>query len=325
MAGGPSTPAFVIAVAAAGSMGFLAAGYQSPESLTAHIAAVRASGAPFGVNVFAPNPVDIELACFRRYAAQIQPDAQRYGLDLSEATPRADDDDWAAKIDVLTRDPVPVVSFTFGLPDARVVDALRRAGSRVVLTVTSAAEADAAASLGPAALVVQCAAAGGHSGTWTPGNPPEPLPLPELLAAVRGRTTVPLLAAGGIGSSVDVAAALRAGASAVLVGTALARTDESGATATYKAALGDQGRGDTVVTRAFTGRPARAVRNEFTDRHTATAPLGYPALHYLTSPLRAAAHAAGDPERVNLWAGAGYRHARTGPVADMVKKLTRDL
>jgi NAD(P)H-dependent flavin oxidoreductase YrpB (nitropropane dioxygenase family) len=76
-----------------------------------------------------------------------------------------------------------------------------------------------------------------------------------------------------------------------------------------------------VLTHAFTGRPARGLRNEFTDRFAGLAPYGYPALHHLTSPLRRAAAAAGDPERLHLWAGAGYRYATEEPAGAILARL----
>jgi pyruvate/2-oxoglutarate dehydrogenase complex dihydrolipoamide acyltransferase (E2) component len=119
---------------------------------------------------------------------------------------------------------------------------------------------------------------------------------------------LPLIAVGGLATPADVAAAVHAGADAVAVGTVLLRSNEAGTTAAHKAALADPARTTTVLTRAFTGRPARALRNEFIGRYGHLAPFGYPAVHHLTSPLRKAAAAAGDPERMHLWAGTGRRH-----------------
>ena len=87
MAGGPSTPALVMAAARAGGIGFLAAGYQEPQALADQIAAVRSAGAPYGVNLFAPNPVPVDAGAFRRYADAIQPEADRYGIDLAGFDP----------------------------------------------------------------------------------------------------------------------------------------------------------------------------------------------------------------------------------------------
>ncbi|HEV2360075.1 MAG TPA: nitronate monooxygenase, partial [Acidimicrobiales bacterium] len=159
------------------------------------------------------------------------------------------------------------------------------------------------------ALAVQGQEAGGHYGTFTPDVLPEPTPLAELLGRVGAAVRMPLLAAGGVGSAADVKSLLGAGAAGVAVGTALLLTDESGASATYKTALRSGGDRETVVTRAFSGRPARALRGSFTDRFTAVAPSGYPAIHHLTSPLRRAAAAAGDGERINVWAGTGHAQA----------------
>jgi nitronate monooxygenase len=75
------------------------------------------------------------------------------------------------------------------------------------------------------------------------------------------------------------------------------------------------------VTRAFTGQPARALRNRFTDAYTALAPIGYPAVHHLTAPIRAAAAARDDAGALNLWAGTGFAAARPAPLADLIGTL----
>jgi NAD(P)H-dependent flavin oxidoreductase YrpB (nitropropane dioxygenase family) len=110
-----------------------------------------------------------------------------------------------------------------------------------------------------------------------------------------------------------------------MVGTALLRTDEAGTTATHRAALADPAARETVVTRVFTGRFARSLRNDFIDRYDSIAPAGYPAIHHLTSPLRKAAAAAGDPERLHLWAGTGYRQSTDGPAAAVLTRLAERL
>jgi NAD(P)H-dependent flavin oxidoreductase YrpB (nitropropane dioxygenase family) len=321
MAGGATTAALVAEAARAGSLGFLAAGYKAPDLLRQQIAEVREQTPVFGVNLFAPNPVPVDTAEFRRYAAAIQAEADQYGLRLDEAIPVEDDDAWAAKADLLVGEPVPVVSCTFGIPDRSVVAALKRAGTLVIHTVTTTAEARLAAEAGAEVLVVQAAAAGAHSGTLTPQRMPEEVPLPALVAAVVRETGLPVIAAGGLSTPAEVAAALHGGADAVMVGTALLRSDESGASAVHKAALADPGRGPTVLTRAFTGRPARGLVNAFTRKYSELAPVGYPAIHHLTSGLRKTAAAAGNPELVHLWAGTGYRNATTGPAGTILTHL----
>ncbi|HWO62645.1 MAG TPA: nitronate monooxygenase, partial [Umezawaea sp.] len=301
MAGGPTTPELVVAAARAGSIGFLAGGYKTPALLAEQIAAVRTTTGTFGVNLFAPNPVPVDATAYRRFRDAVRGDAERFGVAVP-AEPVEDDDHWRDKVDVLLEHPVPVVSFTFGLPDARAVSALHRAGSLLVQTVTSADEALRAVDAGVDALVVQGSAAGGHSGTLTPDRIPPATPLRDLLAEVNHAAGLPKIAAGGIVDPAEVTAMITCCATAVLVGTALLLAPEAGTSTAHRGALLGEDRGGTIVTRAFTGRPARALPNGFTAAHHGHAPAGYPALHHLTSPIRRAAAAEGDPEHVNLWA-----------------------
>jgi NAD(P)H-dependent flavin oxidoreductase YrpB (nitropropane dioxygenase family) len=130
-----------------------------------------------------------------------------------------------------------------------------------------------------------------------------------------------VVAGGGVAGPDDVRRILAAGADAVAVGTLLLRTDESGASATHRDALVDPRFTETVLTRAFTGRPARGLRNAFVDAHEAQAPYGYPAVHHLTRGIRQAAARAGDPDRLHLWAGTGHRRAATGPASAVLRGL----
>ena len=324
MAGGPTTVDMVLAAARAGSFGFLAAGYKTPEAMGAEISQVRSAAVPFGVNLFAPNSVPVEPQAYHRYAAAIQPEADRFDLTL-RAEPLEDDDSFGAKIDALLAEPVPVVSFTFGIADDTVIRSLQSAGTLVIQTVTSGSEAELAANAGVNALAVQSTFAGGHSGTLTPERRPAEVPLADLVSQIRHHVDLPILAAGGVATAEDVATAMRAGATAVAVGTVLLRARESGASATHRAALIDPGRTETVVTQSFTGRPARGLRNAFIDTYEAQAPLGYPAIHHLTSALRKAAAAAGQPDLVHLWAGAGYRHASDESTGQILTRLAAAL
>lgn len=326
MAGGTSTPGFVQAVHRAGGLGFLAAGYKSAEAVSTEIRACRDAGARFGVNVFVPdhaqlNPSPGAVAALEEYRSSLGQDAARYGVTVPTLV-LDDDDAWQAKIDLLLENPVELVSFAFGLPDSAVVEALRKAGSTVLATVTSRAEAELAAGRGFDGLVVQHGSAGAHSGAFLPMTHPGGMPptTADLIREVAAAVDLPLIAAGAVSDAAAVRSVIAAGAVAAQVGTALLRTDESGARQLHKDALGDERFTETTTTRAFTGRYARALVNEFVRDH-GDAPEGYPAIHHLTAPIRAAAAAAGDRERLNLWAGKGWRSARTGPVADAVSAL----
>lgn len=324
MSGGPTTPAMVSAATQAGGLGLLAAGYKTVEAIEAEIKRVCSEGIPFGVNVFAPNPLPVDPDRYRAYAAIMQAEADQFGLTLPP-DPIEDTDRFDEKIALLLDHPVPMVSFTFGIPPRSVIAALRQANTVVVQTVTTADEAVQARDAGVDMLAVQAAVAGGHSGTLSPRRPLTPVPIVDLVEQIVATVGLPVLAAGGLATPEAVAGVIRAGAAAAAVGTVLLRATESGASATHQAALTDPARTETVLTHAFTGRPARGLRNAFIDAHEAEAPLGYPALHYLTSPLRKAAAAAGKPDYVHLWAGTGYRHATAEPTSDILRRLATDL
>ena len=123
MAGGPTTPDLVVAADRAGGLGFLAAGYQSAEAVKTRIDTVRGETPHFGVNLFAPNPVPVDRPAYQAYRETLRADADRLGVALPE-DPVEDDDAWRDKIDLLIDAGVPVVSFTFGVPERAVVDAV---------------------------------------------------------------------------------------------------------------------------------------------------------------------------------------------------------
>jgi nitronate monooxygenase len=313
MGGGPSTPALAAAVSEAGGLGFLAAGYKAVDAVAADIAEVRAStGRPFGVNLFAPPPPVRDPDAVTRYAAAVGAGAGQ---------PRHDDDGWEAKLDLLARERVAVASFTFGCPAEGVVDALHEAGCAVWVTVTTADEARHAASVGADALVVQGVEAGGHRGSFDDDAPGE-IGLLALLQLVGAAVDLPLIATGGLATGRAVAAVLAAGAAAAGLGSAFMLASEAATSAPHAGAL--RGSRPTALTRAFTGRLARGIENDFMRSHP-DAPRAYPDVHYVTAPLRAAARERGDAEAINLWAGQAYALApRDEPAGDIVRRVSAE-
>ncbi|HTI34616.1 MAG TPA: nitronate monooxygenase [Miltoncostaea sp.] len=321
LAGGATTPALVAAVGDAGGIGFIGAGYRTVDDLAGQIAAVRElTSAPFGVNVFVPRRDPVDPEALAAYVRSLGPEAARLGTAVGEA--RDEDDAWDAKVALLTRDPVPVTSFTFACPPPDVVAPLRAAGSEVWVTVTSAAEARAATGAGAQALVCQGAEAGGHRGAWDDRDDAESLGLLALLRLAAAATDLPLVAAGGIADGAGVAAVLAAGASAAQMGTAFLRAAEAGTHPAHRAALGEEGR--TGITRAFTGRSARGIVNRFMEEHEGDAVVAYPQVHHATAPLRAAARNAGDAGGFNLWAGQAHVLAREAPAGEIVRTIAAE-
>ncbi|MGW4638903.1 nitronate monooxygenase [Sphaerisporangium sp. NPDC004334] len=319
LAGGPSTPELAAAVSSAGGLGFLAAGYRSSDDLRSDIASVRArTDAPFGVNLFVPSKGEVDRAAVDAYAGRLRGESERYGVALG--VPVDDDDGWQAKLAVVTAERVPVVSFTFGLPAREVIDEVRAAGARVIVTITTPEEASAAHDAGADALAAQGIEAGGHRGGFTDDGGDYGLLV--LLRLTLRATPLPVIAAGGIADGAGIAAVLTAGAVAAQLGTAFLRTPEAGTSPAHRQALSSYDR--TAVTRAFTGRRARGLVNRFLQEHSGEAPSAYPQVHHLTAPLRAAARKAGDADAINLWAGQGFPFAEEIPAAELVRRLASE-
>ncbi len=319
LAGGPSTPELAAAVSEAGGLGFLAAGYLPAEQLAARLRATRRlTRRPIGVNVFVPGP-PANPHVVDEYVDAISEEAASVGA--APGDPRWDDDEYAEKLDLLVSAPPAVVSFTFGLAGSDVVERLHQAGAEVWITVTSVQEALDAVGVGADVLVVQGAEAGGHRG-GKDDDPREVTGLLPLLQLVADRLDHPTVATGGIATGRGVASVLAAGARAAAVGTAFLDCPEAGTTGVHREAL--HGSRATALTRAFTGRTARGIVNEFLERHDRDAPRAYPEVHHLTAPMRGAARAAGRADLVNLWAGQAYRLTRSVPAGELVRTLGRE-
>ncbi|MEW1863487.1 nitronate monooxygenase [Streptomyces sp. NPDC088194] len=327
MAGGASNPRLAAAVAGAGGLGFLAAGYKTSEAMYQEIRQLRdATSQPFGVNLFMPQPGTVDPSAVEVYAEQLAGEAAWYGTALGD--PEAGSDDgYDAKVAILLEDPVPMVSFTFGCPDRTVLDAFAKAGTYTVVTVTTPAEALAAQWAGADALCVQGVEAGGHQGTHRddPQLDGTGFGLLSLITQVREAVQLPMIAAGGLMRGEQVAAVLAAGAAAAALGTAFLVCPESGASALHKRAVTDPVYARTELTRAFTGRPARGLLNRFVREHGRYAPAGYPQVHHLTQPVRRAAADLGDPQAMALWAGQGHRLARELSAGALVETLVAEL
>jgi nitronate monooxygenase len=318
LAGGPSTPQLCAAVSEAGGLGFLAAGYLAAADLAARIDRTRELTArPFGVNLFVPTTGG-DPAAVAAYARRLEPEARKAGVRLGE--PHADDDDLQAKLDVLAATPVPLVSFTFGCPPSDVTARLQQLRSEVWVTVTSLEEAHLALSAGADGLVVQGLEAGGHRGGFTDTD--DATGLLALLQLIGSAVSLPMIAAGGIMTGAGLAAALTAGARAGAMGSAFLRCPEAGTSLVHRNALEQPH--PTALTRAFTGRLARGVRNRFLDEHSDAAPSAYPQVHHLTAPLRAHGRSIGNGDLVNLWAGQAYPLAAAQPAGDIVRRIAEE-
>jgi nitronate monooxygenase len=308
MAGGPSTPELAAAVSNAGGLGFVAAGYLPPDKLREQLRRTRElTDGPFGVNIFVIDAHTVDGDALAGYARELE----LHGVELGR--PRFDDDRFADKVELLVAERVPVVSATFACPPSATIEALHAAGSEVWVTVTTPDEARAARDADADVLVAQGAEAGGHRGSWTDADGPD-LSVLDLVAALRDAVDLPLVAAGGIGDADAVRAVLGAGAVAAQAGTAFLLATEAGTNDAHRQAI--RRGGETAVTRAFSGRRARAIVNDFVRAHP-DAPSAFPEVLFMTAPLRRS----DDPELRNFLAGVNFTQAEELPAAEIVAHL----
>ncbi|MEF3304846.1 NAD(P)H-dependent flavin oxidoreductase [Paenibacillus sp. GYB003] len=327
MAGGPTTPELVAAVSEAGGLGTLGAAYMEPEAIREAVRAIRRLTAkPFGVNLFVVAMRDD----YSRYA-EVQPVLDRLGAELG-VPPRAGlepmptPDRLERQFAVLLEEDVPVISTAFGPLPEPFGRAARDAGRLVATMVTTVEEARLAEAAGCDVLIAQGGDAGGHRGTFDVERRPYGALVGtfSLVPQIADRANVPVVAAGGVMDGRGLAAALLLGAQGAQLGTRFLTAAESGAHRAYKEALLASAEDDTVVTRWFSGRPARSLRNRFIEEteRAGVEPLPFPSQNSATGPLRQAAARQGDAGYMSLWCGQAPRLlTRETPAAQIVREI----
>jgi len=243
------------------------------------------------------------------------------------AVPEVPAERYAEQVAAVLAARVSVFSFTFGIPERDTLKAFRAAGTKLVGTATTLAEAVALADAGVDATALQGAEAGAHRGTFLGSFDNSLVPIAQLVTQCAQNVSIPLIASGGIREGRDIRAMLDLGAAAVQIGTAFIACPESGAPQAYKRAiLHGVGPGDTVVTRAFSGRPARGLPNRLIREmeQIEAAILPFPWQNAATRPLRNAAAKAGRADFLSLWAGEGDGPIRQLPAAELVHSMVRE-
>jgi len=327
MGGGPSTPELVAAVSNAGGLGSLGAAYMTPDQI---IDAIRRIGTltsrPFNVNLFAggwrteqaavPEPM-LELL------AEIHAKLELPAPVLPKLAP----DPFPSQLEAVLDARPPIFSFTFGVPDSGAMSRLKSKGITILGTATTPEEASQLAQAGVDAIVAQGAEAGAHRGTFLGSFEASMIPTLDLVHATASMVRLPVIATGGLMDGQDIVATLNAGASAAQLGTAFLPCPESGASETYKRALLAARVDTTVVTRAFSGRPARGLKNAFITCLDGKENfiLGYPLQNALTRPMRTASAQRGLPDYLSLWAGQGVARTRALPAGDLMSRLVQEI
>lgn len=327
LGGGPSTPELVAAVSNAGGLGSLGAAYLTPEQIIAAIQRIKSlTNKPFQVNLFAggwdanaqadPGPM-LELL------AEIH---QTLGLP-APTPPIPKPDPFPQQLEAVLNTQPPIFSFTFGIPDPDAMGRLKKRGIFILGTATTVAEARLLADAGVDAVVAQGSESGAHHGTFAGPFESCMVPTLELVREISAAVDTPVIATGGLMDGRDIARAMAAGASAAALGTAFLVSTESAAPQAHKQAILTAAKDNTVITRAFSGRPARGLPNTFIRKLAGreNAILPYPLQNALTRAMRAAAAQQANPEFLSLWAGQGVARSRAMPAAALVRCLAEEM
>jgi nitronate monooxygenase len=326
MAGGPSTPELAAAVTNAGGLGSLGAAYIAPPKIAEEITRIRQlTQGRFAVNLFSPQgmePLHGDVAAAEKF---LVPYHRRLSLPAPQL-PQESHENFSEQIEVLIRARVPVVSFTFGtLPENAIAD-LKEQGSYIIGTATTVEEARLIEKNGADAVVAQGSEAGAHRGTFAAPFESALIGTMALVPQIVDVVKIPVIASGGIMDGRGIVAAMALGARAVQMGTAFLAASEAGTSPAYRAALRKAREDQTTLTRAFSGRMARGVSNEFIEKWNASglSPLSYPWQNALTREMRRAA-AARDEGLLSLWAGQGVPMLREGPAAQLISELKEEM
>lgn len=324
MAGGITTPEFVAEVSNCGGIGSLGAAYMSPDDLRKAIHKIKQlTDKPFAVNLFAPedNFVDynrqikmckiLNLVCDELHV-KIEPVDEIYQLPFAE------------NFEIIIEESVPIFSFTFGIPDETFLKRCRKKNIAIVGTATNLEEGKLLKDAQVDAIVAQGIEAGGHRGTFPNTKTPSQIGLISLIQQLVKQIDLPIIAAGGIGDHHGVKAALQLGALAVQIGTAFITTNESGAHSIYKKTLINTSFDNTILTKVFSGRLARGIRNKFIyemEKYREII-LPFPIQNKLTKQLRIEASQQGDARFMSLWAGQSAHLCQSIPVKKLIQELT---
>jgi nitronate monooxygenase len=328
---GISTPAMAAAVCSAGGLGSIGLGAETPEGARRMILATRElTSSAFNVNVFCHRPEPKNMALEASWIGRLRPEFAKFDApapaSLSEIYKSFVVDD--AMLRELVALKPRVVSFHFGAPGAKQLEALRGAGSTLIATATSLQEAELLARAGMDAVVAQGYEAGGHRGMFDQNARDDCLGTIALTRLLVRKLELPVIAAGGIMDGAAVNAALRLGAIAAQLGTAFIACPESAADAGYRAALASDATLHTVMTSAISGRPARSLANRFTALGLSV-PANeippYPFAYAAGKALHAAAKARSEYGYGAHWAGQGAPLARPLPAAKLMSTLAEEM
>lgn len=328
--GGPSSVRLATAVANAGGLGSFGAYSLSPDQIKQVAADIRAQTKhAFAINLWVPcappHEKRITESEYQAAATRLQPYYDEVGATAPTYDSLFHSPAFDKQVAALLEAAPPAFSFVFGIPKPEVLRACRE---RKIVTIGAATNVDEAIALDAAGvdlIVATGSEAGGHRVSFL-HDPDESPANSALIPQVTDRVKTPVIAAGGIVDGRGVVAAFTFGASAVQIGTAFLACDESNATAAHKAAIRSEASFHTTLTRVFSGRYARGIKNRFLlDMQTQQSELpAFPYQNLLTQPLRQSAAKANRADLQSLWAGQNAPLVKQTRAAELIDFLVAD-
>ncbi len=327
MAGGATTPELIAAVSNAGGLGSLGAGYMTPTEIKQAIKKIRElTNKPFAVNLFIPEKHQVTAdqmknacqdinQCCAELNIKIEPAKEPYAQSFKE------------QINVLLEEKIPVFSYVFGMLDPSLIAQFKKNHTFLIGTATTLAEARLLEKTNIDAIAAQGSEAGGHRGSFLNKAEDSLIELFDLLPQLVNEIKIPIIACGGIMNGKGIAAAIKAGASAVQMGTAFLTCIEAGIPDVYKQVLLTQKQDNTVLTRAFSGKLARGIRNKFINCMNKKKEniLSYPIQNALTNPMRKRAIINSNIDFMSLWAGKSATLCRYCSAHELINNLIMEV
>ncbi len=322
---GVTTPVLVANASNGGGLGSLPAGYSSSEMFLKDIIATQElTNKPFSANLFIPASINDKGLAQKRVRMNEHLNIYREKLNISLINPSIPSIHSIDELlDIIIERNIPIVSFTFGILAPKQIQRLKQLDILLIGTATTVKEAQSIEANGCDMVIAQGYEAGGHRGTFLGSFETSMIGTMTLVPQIVDSVRIPVIAAGGIMDGRGISAALKLEASAVQMGTAFLRCPESGTSTAYKDAISTSNEESTVITSAFSGKPARGIKNEFIvdmEKNLQDI-LPYPEQHYLTAPIRQAATQKNLLQYMSLWAGQGARFSQALPADELMKKF----
>lgn len=328
MAGGVTTSKLVAEVSNSGGLGMIGAGYMTPIQMREQIREIKQlTSNPFGINLFVPNEFIVRENEINSSNQFLYPIRRLLNLNQKDNIEipnfNAVFETFIEQIKVVIEENVPICSFTFGIPSKEVIAELKLSNIILMGTATTVIEAVENEKAGMDIVVVQGSEAGGHRGSFIDGNQESLVGLMSLIPQVVDNVSIPVISAGGIMDGRGLMASICLGAKGVQMGTAFLTCVESGAHHIHKEAILNANEDHTVLTRSFSGKWARGIKNKFIlemQKHETSLP-DFPVQNTLTQDIRKTSTAQNNPDFMSLWSGQSPRLAQSQTVKILIKNI----